>query len=286
MRYLAAFLAVLCILAAALTALFWCVTTEEFALAVNSSEKLIACQQVRINRDVSALTERWQLDASRLTMWTEDAARRHGKAVAAWWGALWQDPAAEKTTPAWLSSSDESRLVTDVRGDAGFIALTPEDQRRAIARDEVAYALDEAVCDAVMPLRRSIVEMGISLLSDVIPLPLIRQASLIASAALLLIALVLLLLARRAAGSTLIASGMMLVLVSLPVYLMFIPDMLGEMNAVAELQAELALDAMGQLWYGAAGALAVLGLLILCLKRIFRGRKKSATAARPAEEEA
>ena len=172
--------------------------------------------------------------------------------------------------PMWLSAEDEGVLVADVRRDAGFIACTQEAQRRAIARDEVAYALDEAVCDAVTPLRRSIVGMALSLVADVIPLALIRQVALLAAAVLAGIALVLLAMAHKAFGSALMATGLAMAGLTAPVWLADFPGMLAQLSDIAALQGRNALLCMALLWYGAAGVLLVGGAVIAAVKGFFR----------------
>jgi len=269
-RYLAALLAVLCLLAAALAGLFCCVTTEAFAREVNGTAAVQAMQQQRIRETAQALTERWQLSDELLLSLAEDAAQAHGRSVACWWGALWSDPEADTALPVWLDSQAENALVAQIRADEGFIAATDEDQRRAIARDDVAYTLDEAVCEAVMPLRRGLAEMALSLLAEVVLLPLIRQAALIGAGALAAAALVLLILAHRASGSILAATGISMAMLTVPVLLADVPQMLQQLSSIARMQGENALAFMGILWYGAAAVLMLAGLLILGAKKLVR----------------
>lgn len=270
LRYICALLAVVCLLASALLGLFCCVTTESFARQVNGTARLRAMQQERIDARSAALNEKWQLAPDVLAPWTQSAAERQAQVVALWWGELWRNPAADTAMPLWLSAEDEGILVADVRGDEGFMSLTDPDQRRAIARDEVAYELDVAVCDAVTPLRRSIVEMALGLAGDVVPLPVIRMAALIGAAALAGIALVLLLIAHRAAGSALVAAALAMVGLSVPVWLADIPGMLAELSEIAALQGDNALRLLAMIWYGAAGVLLAAGWLIIGVKGFFR----------------
>lgn len=273
MRYLAALLAVVCLVTAAALGLFGFVTTETFAREVNGTEKIRQLQQLRIDIAAADLTERWQLSETVLTPWTEGAAVRQGEAVAAWWGALWRLEEAESAMPAWLDAQREAELVAQVRADAGFIALTDEAQRRAIARDEVAYALDVAICDVVTPLRRSIVAMGIDLVRGAAPLPMIRMTALLGAGVLAAIAVVLLILAHRAAGSALVSTGLLMAALTLPVWLWDVCGMLGQLSDIARQQGQNALACMALLWYGAAVVLAATGLVILFVKKL-AGREK------------
>lgn len=274
MRYVGALLAVVALLGAAVLALFGWVTTAQFAREVNGTQKLQTLQQLLIDRAADGLNERWQLAEDVLSPWTEDAAARQGEAVAVWWGALWQDADADTALPAWLTAEQEAILVADVRGDAGFIALTDENQRRAIARDEVAFALDEAVCDAVTPLRRSIVAMALDVAGDLVPLPMIRKAALIGAASLAVLAVVLLIVAHRAAGSALVCAGVTMAALTIPVWLADIPGMLEQLSRIAVQQGSNALACMALLWYGAALAEAVCGLIIIGVKKALRGERE------------
>lgn len=269
-RYLSALAAILCLLGSALLALGCCVTTDVFAREVNATADVRTLQQGRIDAAAAELCARWQLSPEVLSAWTESAAQRQGDAVAAWWGSLWSDPGADWMLPMWLSAEEEGVLVADVRADAGFIACTPETQRRAIARDEVAYALDEAVCDAVTPLRRSIIEMALSIVAEAVPLSTIRQAMLIAAVTLAVIAAVLLVAAHRAAGSALVSAGLAMAGLTVPVWLADVPGMLAQLSDIAVLQGRNALTCMALLWYVAAAALVVAGWVIIAVKGFFR----------------
>ena len=270
LRYLAALIAMLCLLAAALLSLFCCMTTEPFAREVNATADVRLLQQERIDAMAAELSDRWQLSPEVLAQWTQSAAQQQGEVIAIWWGSLWQDASADAYMPMWLSAADEGELVAEVRADAGFIACTPETQRRAIARDEVAYALDEAICDAVTPLRRSIIDMALSIVAEAVPLSVIRLAALIAAVVLTVIALVLLLLARKAAGSALVSAGLAMEGLTVPVWLADVPGMLAQLSDIAALQGRNALTCMAVLWYGAAAALIVTGWIIIAVKGFFR----------------
>ena len=268
MRYLASVAAILCLMGAAVLALFCCVTTERFAMEASDTRTLQTRQQQRIDAAVSELTERWGLSADLPIPWTQDAARLQGGVVAAWWGDLWSDAEADVLMPAWLTPQQEAELVSLVRADAGFIARTDEAQRRAIARDEVAYAIDVAVCGAVAPLRRSVTELVLTALQSVAPLPLVRQAALIGAGGLSVLAVVLMILAHRAAGSILLAAGLTMTALSVPVILLDLPGMLAQLNDIASLQGQNALMCLGILWYGGAAALLVVGMLIIGMKKV------------------
>jgi len=272
-RYLAALLAVLTLLAAALLALAGAATTSAFMQAVYEAKEIRAQQQERIGQAAEALATRWHIAPETLSGFTDGAAGRHAQAVADWWGELWSDPEADPYLPVYLDAADERDMVNAIMQDEGFRALTDETQRRAIARDEIAYALDEAVCEAVTPLRRSVVELGISLLMEKVPLPLLRQGMLLGAAVLAAAGVVLLIAAHRATGSALTALGGTMLLCAAGIRALDIPGMLAQLSPAAEQQGSRALMLMAVLWLGTAAVMAATGLLI---SRIRRVREKKA----------
>ena len=271
MRYIAAALAVLLLVASALAGLAWVLTTEQFALAVNAGD-VQENQQKCIETHVSALTQAWGLSPETLAPSVAGAARRQSEAMAAWWSRLWRDPDADAEMPAFLDPGEERNLVAAIMADEGFAAAVEESQRRAVARDEIAYGLDEAVCEAVTPLRRSIVGMAAALGMEKMDLTLLPGSMLIAAGALLLLALPMLAAAHRALGSTLAASGVTMALLSLPVWWMDICGMLAELSPLAALQGANALRGLAILWYGAALVLLALGMIIIGVKKARGGR--------------
>ncbi len=274
MRYLSAMLAVICLLGAALLALFPAVTSEGFMARVNDSADVREMQQGRIDQAAATLTETWQISAPILAAWTEEAAAHQAAKMAAWWGDLWRDDGADISLPAWLDSNREAALVAEIRQDAGFIAATDADMRRAIARDEVAFALDEAVCEAVTPLRCSILELALSLAAERVSLTLLRWADIGGAAVLAVLAAAFLGAAHKAAGSALIATALTMTAVSVPVWMLDIPGQLAGLNAIAGLQGQRAMALLGTMWYGTAAMLALAGAAIILAKK--RSRRNAA----------
>ena len=266
LRYLCALLAVICLTLSAALALFACVTTEDFAREIGNTKALQALQNQRIQAEIAKLNETWSLSPDVLSPFAENAVREYTAAVAQWWGDLWTDASAELTPPYYLTDAQISDVVSAVRADAGFTAVTDESQRRAIARDEVACALDEAVCNAVFPLRTSLVEIALNLLRDVCALPLLRDVALISAAALAGLGLVMMILARKAAGSAFVATALVMAALTASVWLMDVPGMLAQLNEIVPEIARNALAIMALLWYGVAAMMGVLGGVILVVK--------------------
>ncbi|MBQ7851152.1 MAG: hypothetical protein IJ343_15610 [Clostridia bacterium] len=270
-RTIAALLALVLLMVTALAGLF-CVSTSAAFLKLTGSDGLRASQQARIERAAAELTEKWGLAPELLTPWIANAAEQQSVAMTAWWHGLWNDPDAEASLPPYFDPAAEQKLVLEIRNDPGFQTIAELGQQRAIARDEVVYVLDEAICDTVTPLRRSILGLVMTTASEYLNLPQLRSYVLIGTAILAGAALVLLLLAHRAAGSTLLASALSMALVSVPVWLTDLCGMMAQLNPLAEEQARHLLICVGVYWYGVAFVLALAGLLLLALKGTMRRR--------------
>lgn len=264
-RYIAGLLAMLLLICAAVTGLVWFATTEHFARMAAAPETLIQKQQDRIDAQAAALAQTWGLSTELLSGWCDGAARAQNEAVQAWWVALWSDPEADAEMPVYITDREARSMVDAVMQDPGFSAVATYGQKKAMARDEVVYALDEAVCEAVVPLRFSIVNLGTQLAARNVNLPDIMRHAGKAAAAVAIAALALLLLARRVMGSTLTATGIAMALLTLPVRQLDIPGMLEQLNPLAAEQGRHILQQLGLVWYAAAAALAVLGMVIIAV---------------------
>lgn len=271
-RYIAAMLAVLLLLAAAVTGLLCAVTTELFARTVLLDEALLAKQQALVQDKADELAATWHISAPTLETWTKDAARNAAQALCTWWGEIWTTDGADTTLPVYLDASQERELVAAIMADESFALATETHLRRSTARDEVAYRLDEAVCKAVLPLRRSIIDMALTFVTNSVSLPLVRQAALLAAGALLVLAVLMLLMAHRVCGSALLAAAGTMAVCTVPVALLDIPGMLRQLSPVAAVQGTRTLLAMAVLWLGTALILALAGWLIIAIKNAGRAR--------------
>ncbi len=267
LRYGAALLAVLLLTAAAALGLAGAATTSAFMRAVYGSPAILTQQQERIGQRAEALAAQWHIAADTLAPYLAGAAEKQAQAMAAWWGELWSDPEADPCMPAYLDAAAEREMVNAIMQDEGFRAATDENQRRAIARDEVAYALDEAVCEAVTPLRRSIVELGVSLMMEKASLPQLRQGMLIGAAVLAGMGAALLLAARRIAGSALVALTGTMALCAAWVWALDVPGMLVQLSPVAAQQGSRALALLAALWLMAGALTAGAGMIAIRVKK-------------------
>lgn len=264
-RYIAALLAMLLLICAAAVGLIWFTTREEFARMAAAPEALIGQQQARIDARAAELAQIWGVSPDLLGGWCDGAARAQNDAVATWWVALWNDPEADSEMPVYITDREARSMVDAIMQDPGFSAIATYGQKKAMARDEVVYELDEAVCEAVTPLRVSIVNLGTQLAAKNVNLPEIMQHAGKAALALAAVALVLLLLFRRIMGSALVATGLSMALLTLPVRQLDIPGMLEQLNPLAAEQGRHILQQLGLVWYTAAAALAVLGIVIIVI---------------------
>lgn len=264
LRYLAALMAVLLMMCAAAGGVLCWLTTSSFWTLVNAPQ--LESQQARIDEAAASLTQTWHISGDVLVSCAQGAAARQAEAAADWWHALWHDGEAAFDMPPFLDAAQERELVNAIMADEGFRAATDEAQRRAVARDEIAYALDEAVCGAVTPLRGSLVALAVSLLSEKMALPALREIVMVASALALAAGAVLLALAHRAAGSGLAVTGLMMALLALLVWLMDLPGMLAQLSPIAAAQGQRALLLLALPWFAVAALLLAAGVVIICVK--------------------
>ncbi len=263
LRYLCALLAALLLFAAVLLGLGRYAATGFYADHALGNDALLSRQQIQIDAQVEELAETWHFSPDTVLPWVSGAARTYREALVAWWSDLWQDPDADPALPLFLSGGAERDMVAALLSDGTFSAATPGDMQRTVARDSVAYAVDEAVCGSVLPLRRSVIDFGLSAASSAVDLSMLARLTGIVAVILAVLALLLLLLARKAAGSALTAAGGLMLLASVPVWLLNIPGMLDQLSPIAEGQGLAALLWLALPWYGLALLLLLLGSLII-----------------------
>lgn len=260
LEYIGAWLTALLILCAAVLSLALWVTTEAWMSRALGGNGSVMRQQAAIDLKAAGIREAYAVPEAVLAPWVNGAAETRQQALAQWWGGLWRG--GDSAYPAWLDAVEERELVAALMADDTFRAAHPSDQLRSVARDEVAYRLDEAVCETVLPLRRSVLELALVLM----PAEAAEQAVRLlpwAIGGLMAMAVVLMVLLRRAAGSILTAAAGLMALVSIPVWLMDLHGMLRQLNGIAAVQGDAMLTWLAIPWYGAAAVLAAAGLLLI-----------------------
>lgn len=265
-RWLAGLMAAVLLTLSAAMGLFCLVTTALWAERALVSGELQAKQQARIDEEAETLAKHWQVPPEVLAPYTEDAARVYTLYVVDWWDSLWQSDDSDTELPVYLTGQQERSLIAEVMADPQFSAAHDGTMLRAIARDEVAYGLDEIVCGTVLPLRRSVVELAAEFLQERFGLMDLRRTAMMGAGILAGAALLLMALNRKAVGTMLITSGGLMALASVPVWLMDVHRMLRELNSIAAIQGDCMLLWMAIPWYGAALLLIVLGMVIIRIR--------------------
>ncbi len=263
LRWAGAILSVLFLCAAAFLGLARFAMTGFYAGHALGDEALLARQQSVIDAQAAAFAEGWHFSSEALAPWMANAAATHHTALQGWWHSLWHDEAADPALPVFLSAAEERAMVAALMADEAFAAATPADLLRVTARDDVAYALDETICRSVLPLRRPVADLVLEALCAAIAPTMLRRVCGVGALALLGASIALMLLCRKCLGSILTAAGVAMAMLSLPVWLLNIPQMLDALNPLAEAQGLHALIWLALPWYAASLLLLLAGSIIL-----------------------
>lgn len=263
-QLLLSLLMALCLTLSCLMLLTAWMTTAQFAeLSLGGhAEKE---QQARINAEAQALSEAWHVTGPALDDAAAGAARTHRQTLAAWWSGLFTGE-SDAALPLFLTEEAERALIAAVMADEGFVAHVEPDMLRAVARDDVAYALDDAVCRALLPLRRSVTDLALAVVDMSLPLGMLRPMLLTAAGVLLAAAVICGLLLKRGCSAALLAAALWMAILSVPVWLLDVPGMLVQLNQEAAVVGGQLLQALALPWYGAAGLLALVGCMMLARK--------------------
>lgn len=118
--------------------------------------QVVDAQMARVEETVSELAEAYHFAPETvLNVVTRDALEAYGRSMTAWWmGLLDSDPDLDAPFP------DSAAIEEAVCADELFRESTEDFMRRTIARDKVAYRVCQAMQDAVMPIRLSLVSLA------------------------------------------------------------------------------------------------------------------------------
>lgn len=257
--------------------------------SVALNDRVTQAQMARIEAKVNELAQTYSFQPETvMTLIDDEALAQYSREVIAWWmGLVQENPSL--TVPSF----DTSAIEAAVRADELFQENTAANQRRTIARDNVAYQVGLAVKRAVMPVRADILsaimpkvleKVNLPALAHVVPLmPLLCGAAAVAAA------LVLLMLMRKRLskaglyiGAGLAAAGICSVGVLGLTGLLDIGGMVGEINSLLALQLDLLMGkVMVQVGLCALAALAIgLGLIAFHqrdIRRLCQRRGRSGT---------
>lgn len=221
-----------------------------------ASPSVCSAEQARIDAQVAQIAEQWSVSPALLAAWTQNAAEDYRGTLRTWMGALLSEEGADTAVPLFLGEQ-ENALVREIMADETFRAAVPEELRRAVVRDEVAYAVDNAVRAAVFPLRESIVEAALRWISVRFPLHQARALVIGGIVGLLLAHLLLVCLIRCGRGAALAAAALVLAALLFLRWL-DLPGMLAELNTLSALRCQRWMNGYSLL---AAGMAAVFILL-------------------------
>ncbi len=236
--------------------------TSPVTMNAATGGKAAEMAQSRIDQQALEIEQRWHITPGLLAELTQNAVNTHRTALSEWWEGLF-DSAEYESYPAYLTMEQERQLVSLVMADASFAAENDPELLRAIARDEVAYAVDQAVCRAVLPLRASLADLAANLASQRLPMTMIRPAVLSVSLLCLGASAVLMCALERRAGAAFVAAAGGMALLSVPVMALNLPGMLAELSPIAARQAQQVLRLLGGCWFGAAALTGLLGVVII-----------------------
>ncbi len=264
LRWLGAMMAVALIVSAALLGMCWFVTTGTFMGEVLGNT--VDAAQERIKGEVLGISAEWYVSEATLSPWVENAAAGYAETVAEWWAALWQDASADAALPMFLDGSAERDMVAAIMADEAFVAATAADTLRSVARDDVAYAIDEAICEAVLPLRRSVVDVGLAMAAEQVDFPTLHKHAWLWAITLAAFAGIFIALLYKEAGCILVSAGGTMALCAVPVAWLGLDVLLAALNPLAAAQWQAGLALLGTIWGVLAAALCIVGLIIIAVR--------------------
>lgn len=262
--FLLSLLTVLALLTVMLCGLFVLATTEPFAESVLSAAS--EQSQQRIDASAAAIQAEYALTDDTMTL-LDNAASSYTRTLAACWHDCWRiNGMLSEGAPDPLDSQE---TLTLVMADTGFQSTVEKALWRSTARDQVVYAFNKLIRLSVFPLRTSISELVTGIAGQMLDLPAIFHAAALTGIICLLLSSLLMLFrcVRQHLSSILLASGIGAVLLSTPMLLLNLPDMLSQLSAIALVQGQRMLLQLGLVWYGVSFMLILLSILLMRRKR-------------------
>lgn len=161
-----------------LTGLSWqgvrVLTDKELHRSVALDKAVADAQYARIVNDIENLAQAQSFAPETvLALVTSEAVQQYNLDVIDWWMGLMQpDPVIP--APAW----DQDALQTAVREDALFQEAVRSTQRRAVARDKIAYPIAMSIQESVLPIRTQLLGIAMPKVLERVDVPqLIALAS-------------------------------------------------------------------------------------------------------------
>lgn len=278
---LALLLAVSLTAACAAALIYGLLTDQALHERVALDARVLDAQAERVGETVAALAEEYHFAPETvLGMISRESLEAYSRDMVVWWMGLTREhPEPEAPFP------ETGDIEAAVREDELFMESTEDFMRRTVARDEIAYPVGLAMQEAVMPLRVSLIALGLPKVAERVDIPRIirllgtARTALFALAAALM-ALVLLTQGKRRflfGSAGLMAALILLAAMTVAVIAAELPGALAAYSALLSLQLSVLMGALALpvlLTEGAIALGAVLLLLLALLRReaAYRGR--------------
>ena len=277
--YLLALLLTLSLVATGAVALLHQLLTDQ-ALheRVAQDERVLDQQLARVEETVREMAERYHFaPSSVMDGINRESLKQYNRELVAWWmGLMAEHPSVEAPLP------DTEAMEEAIRADELFRENTSEFVRRSIARDDVAYPISVAMREAAMPLRVSLVALGMPKLAERVDIPELMGLVGTARTALLALCGLLLLLTLLTQGrrrwlcvsASLLAAFILAAAVTALTAAADLPGQLGVYSPMLSLQLSILMRALAGPALMAEGALLLAGALTLGLWLRAAGRKR------------
>lgn len=203
-------------------------------------------QLVQVENAVNALAAKYSFaPESVMAVVTRESITDYSSQVVGWWmGLLGEEP--EMELPVW----DTSAVEEAVREDELFREHTPANQRKTIARDNVAYEVGQAVEKAVMPVRVKLLAPFLPMVFERVDVPrCIKYLSLapavLAGAAAVLCLMILAAMRRQVSaamlyiGAGLTGGALLVVLVGALAFALNVTGQVAELSPILAMQLSL-----------------------------------------------
>ena len=243
--------------------------------------RVLDAQAERVEGTVRALAETYHfMPETVLDIAAKESLEAYGRDMVAWWMGLTREH-SETEAPF----PDTAAIEEAVREDELFRESTEDFMRRSIARDEIAYPIGQAMREAVMPLRVSLISLGAPKIKERVDIP--RVMSLLGMArtgafalAGACLALMMALLGKRRwlfASAGLAASFILMAAVTVIAVTANLPGAMAMYSSVLSLQLGVLMEALAMPVLLAEGVVLLAALLLLLpmllgRKEVYRGR--------------
>lgn len=245
---------------------------------VAQDERVLDQQLARVEETVREMAERYHFaPSSVMDGINRESLKQYNRELVAWWmGLMAEHPSVEAPLP------DTEAMEEAIRADELFRENTSEFVRRSIARDDVAYPISVAMREAAMPLRVSLVALGMPKLAERVDIPELMGLVGTARAALLALCGLLLLLTLLTQGrrrwlcvsASLLAAFILAAAVTALTAAADLPGQLGAYSPMLSLQLCILMRELAGPALMAEGALLLAGALTLGLWLRAAGRKR------------